>query len=159
MDFAVFCIFASILLMKCLVETAPTPAQSTARSQDKEVKRVDGKAFELSFEKFFVKISEEMMENSEVEIQKIIKAENDLFKDFPTIFKKTDGNNDSTESGDGDKKSRKRRSYRFDTMMRSSYRNRLMARSRDVICLRRCYWKRMLYYCTYGIQMTEDCVC
>ena len=49
---------------------------------------------------------------------------------------------------------------RAHTMSRSSYRRMLfMRRSRQVICHRRCLWRKMYFLCRYGIELDEPCIC
>ena len=178
-------ILAFALLM-VIVHSAPvTKAKPTPlvenRSKNVEVER------ERSFEKFFAKISEEVMEETEMDVQKIVEAENALIEDFPAIFGKEDTKStqrkrrsldESAEKLDEKSllQSRLRRSIkdhqdvsrirrstfmsRHNTMMRTSYRSKsFFRRSKDVFCKRRCYWKAMYHLCHYGVVLNEPCEC
>ena len=49
---------------------------------------------------------------------------------------------------------------RMNTMSRSSYRRMtFMRRSRQVVCHRRCLWRKMYFLCRYGITLDEPCEC
>ena len=183
------CILSSLTVS--LVKGAPVPQGSNTSKERKSQQDATTYAQrEQSFEKFFAKLSEEMMEDTEKDIQEIIKAEDALYKEFSDIFgnaKRGDEAKDVTtedskdeksrarrsfaaisgvnvmnaENVKDDVKSRKRRSYRrYDTMMRhSSKAQYFMKRSAQVICRRRCYWRRLFDYCNYGITSTEKCIC
>ena len=185
-----FCILSSLTI--CLVKGAPVPqGPNTSKDNKSQQDATTYAQREQSFEKFFAKLSEEMMEDTEKDIQEIIKAEDALYKDFADILGNAKNGDDAKDvttedSKDGksrtrrsfaaissgvnvmnaenvkdDVKSRKRRSYRrYDSMLRHSSRgSSFMKRSAQVICRRRCYWKRVFDYCNYGISSTEACIC
>ena len=80
---AIFCLVSSLAIS--LVKTAPARSTNKRSDGSKDVKST-AEEREKSFEKFFMKVSEEMMEDSEKEIQKIIEAENALYKEFAEIL-------------------------------------------------------------------------
>ena len=184
------CILSSLTVS--LVKGAPVPQGSNASKETKSQQDATTYAQrEQSFEKFFAKLSEEIMEDTEKDIQEIIKAEDALYKEFSDIFGNAKGGDeakDVTKEDSKDEKSRTRRSFaaisgvnvmnaenvkdyvksrkrrsnnrRYDSMMRHSSRHRsFMKRSAQVICRRRCHWKKVFDYCNYGITSTEECIC
>ena len=115
----------STVLFALLVDSAPAPPTTTtttqsiaSRKDNNEVQR------EVQFESFFKQINEEKFEETATQMKEILKAQDELFKEFMNL-----GLDSGSTGSDGDSQnSRKRRSSknnRMDTMIRNSSKIRL----------------------------------
>ena len=127
-----------------LVDSAPTTTTTSIGTRKANNIDVQRKA---QFELFFKSVSDKQFEETDNDMKKILQAKEKILTDIDRdVF------GYAVNINKKHKNSRKRRSTILDTMMRNSSKERFLEESQDLICMRRCFWERIFFIVTYGIE-------